>query len=153
MFISPIRGALASIHFREQQSENSLSILPIKISQLHRNLGLSHIGERIIVKLLLESSILLFLLFLELRISLSLQFSTLFFFDLFQRLQEELLDVRPLVQYHLTKRLQILTFSDFQFVAFGQGFELLILLFDNLLILEFDQFPFFFKIGDNLAQV
>lgn len=72
--------------------------------------------------------------------------------DLFECLQEELLDVAALVEDHLRQSLEVGRLLDLQLVALGQCFELVILLLYDLLVLKFDQFTLFFEVADDLVK-
>jgi hypothetical protein len=71
---------------------------------------------------------------------------------LFHGLKEELLDVRSLVQNHLGKGFQVNALFHFKLRGFGQRLQLFVLLFDDLLILEFDQLTLLFEVLNNLSK-
>jgi len=156
IFVSPVTCTLTGVHFWEKKSENSLSILPVKVTELDCNLLL--LARELILLLHIHQPIselflhALILALLVLSIPLGLQFSSLFFLHLLECLQEKLLNIRPLIKDHLRQGFQIDAFFHFESTRFSQTFELLILLLDDLLVLKLYQFSFFFKILNDLAE-
>lgn len=78
--------------------------------------------------------------------------ASLLFFDLLECLKEELLDVTPLIEYHLAEGLQVLQLTRLQSDALSQPADVLTLLFDDLLTLETEEFLFFLEVGDNFTE-
>jgi hypothetical protein len=78
--------------------------------------------------------------------------ASLLFFDLFEGLKEELLDVTPLIEDHLAEGLQVLQLTRLQSDTLSQPADVLTLLFDDLLTLKTQEFFFFFEIRNNFTQ-
>lgn len=78
--------------------------------------------------------------------------STFLFFDLLHGFQEKLLNVRALVENHLTNRFQVATFLILLSDRFVEILKLLMLLTDNLLVLKLKKLAFFFEISYDLAE-
>ena len=68
------------------------------------------------------------------------------------RFEEELLDVRPLVKDHLAEGLLVSGLLTLHTGRFCKVPLLFVLLANDLLILELEQLPFLFKVGDDLAE-
>lgn len=92
-------------------------------------------------------------LLLHLDGSLGFESAPLLFFDLLQSFQEELLDVRSLVEDHLTQGFQVGGLLDLQLVGLCQRTQFFVLFSDYLFVLELYKFTFLFEVLDNLAQV
>ena len=82
----------------------------------------------------------------------SLELPALLLFDLFHRLEEELLDVASLVEDHLADLLQVAALLVLLPDALVQVSQLFVLLTHDLLVLELEQLSFLLKVGDNLTQ-
>lgn len=85
-------------------------------------------------------------------VSLCLELSSLFLLDLLHGLEEELLDVRPLIKDHLSQSFQVDAFLHLESAGLGQTLELFVLFLDDLLVLELDQLSLLFKILHDLTQ-
>lgn len=83
---------------------------------------------------------------------LSLEFAALLLLHLLKGLQEELLDIRPLVQNHLAHSLQIKQLCSFKPNRFLQRCQLVVLLFDDLLVLELEEFALSLEVSNDLCE-
>jgi hypothetical protein len=63
-----------------------------------------------------------------------------------------LFDVTSLVKDHLGKCLQVCSFLNLKLIALGQGLELIVLLLDDLLVLELDQFALLLEVTNDLVK-
>ena len=142
--ISPIGGSLSCIHFWEEKSKDCFSVRPIQIIQLHCHLLVW------LRRTLLRFKVLLWKLGSGLdkwqkfwllhglgTLQFSLQFPSLFFFDLLHRFEEKLFNVRSLIKNHLRNSFQIAALNTLHSYWFVQIFEFFVLFANNLLVLEF----------------
>ena len=84
--------------------------------------------------------------------SLNRNFLPDFFLDLLEGLQKELLNLRPLIEHDLRQSSYIFKLFGFHSEILSQSGDVFSLLFDNLLMLEFQKFLFFFEIIDDLLK-
>ena len=77
---------------------------------------------------------------------LRMQLASFLLPDLLESLQEELLNVTALVQYHLTKRFKVLDFLRLHPNALPRVPDLLALLLDDLLVLVLHQLLLLLKV-------
>lgn len=80
------------------------------------------------------------------------ELSTFLFLDLLHGFQEELLNVRTLVENHLTDRFQVATLLVLLSDRLTEILKLFMLLTDNLLILKLKKLAFFFEISYDLTE-
>jgi hypothetical protein len=163
--IAPVTCRLACVHFAEKKTQHSLTVFPVEVSEFDgdfvgrvvRGKGalevwhLGELGSRLDQReelRLSEVLVLKALLFLKLR----LEFAALLLLHLLKGLQEELLDVRALVQNHLANSLEIKQLCSFETNRLLQRCQLMVLLLNHLLVLELQEFAFFFEISDDLGE-
>jgi hypothetical protein len=108
----------------------------------HFVLLLLHVHESI-SELFLHVAVLVLLI---LSVSLRLKLSSLLLLNLLQSFQKELLNIRSLVQDHLCQSFQVDALFHLESAGLSQRLQLLILLFNDLLVLKLYQLSFFFEV-------
>ena len=163
-------GRYSCVHLRKEEAEDTLSVFPIEVVQVNfirillvwptlrhftrfrrashyrsadgacvstlHHLGLPHD----------PSKLWLFLL------SLNGDFLTDLFLNLFKCFKEELFDLTSLVEHDLGQCTDILEFSVLVSKSLSAPDDVVLLVFDNLLVLEFKQLFLFLKIVNNLLK-
>ena len=157
--ISPASCCLPSIHLREEKTENCLTVGPVQIVKFNCDLLLW------LCRCLLAFVVLLWefaagfdqgqefgLLMALFSRKLLLKLPSFLLFDLLHGLEEELFDVRALVQDHLANRFQVRALLILLTDWLVEVLELLLLLVHDLLILELKQLTLFLEVGDDLSK-
>lgn len=136
-------GHHSLVHLAEEEPQDALAVLPLQVVQ---------VDFFAILRFLLVALLASLLLPVLAHLLLNLGLLANLFLNLLQRLQEELLDLRPLVQNNLRERFHLLKFLVLRSKHFSSIQNLLPLFFDDRFMLKPDHFLLFFEIADNLLQ-